>query len=179
MKKLGIFYTIIFTIILITFSFNANAHNLSIKQEVHTDAPMDTDPNNVSINMDLYMTEFDKQMEDVRAFFKEVTGKDVKTQVSNIENFPDTSGVVAYCMPTTRDTPAFLAFNHKLLSTMQDDIFQVILHEYVHCEYKIGHIQIGGSFMNDGGNPGLTKEQVKKQFVLFHKWYMDNYEAMR
>ncbi len=169
MKKLGIFYTILFTLILITFSFNSNA--------VHNDDP--TTQVIVKDPTELYMAEFNKQMKAVRSFFKEVTGRDTRTQVSNIQNYPESSQVVAFCMPANRDTPSFLSFNHKLLQTMQDDIFQVILHEFTHCEYGIGHLQIGGSFMNDGGNPGLTIEQVKKQFVLFHKFYMDNYRAMR
>ena len=174
MSKLKIFYTILFLIILITFTLNAKAHNF---EAVHNG-----DPQAEAIVKEptaLYMAEFDKQMAEVRLFFKEVTGQDTSTQVSDVRNFPNTSQVVAYCMPTTRDTPSFLAFNHKLLQTMPEDIFQVILHEFTHCEYGIGHLQIGGSFMNDGGNPSLPIEKVKKQFVIFHKFYMDNYKAMR
>jgi len=161
MKKLGLFYIIILSIILTIFSFNAKAQHSNVVSEYQ------------------YKQEFNKTLEEVRAYFKEVTGRDTTTQISNINNFPATSQIIAYCMPNTRDTPSFLAFNHTLLKTMPEDMFQIILHEFVHCEYRIGHIQVGGSFMNDSGNQGLSVEKVKKQFVLFHKWYMDNYEAMR
>ena len=43
------------------------------------------------------------------------------------------------------------------------------------CEGNVGHIQMPGHFQNDGGNPFLTKAEVKEQFKGFLKYYRQFY----
>lgn len=150
---------ILLTVLLTLFTFNVNAQTEQQK--------------NYKYNLKL-----SNSLKEVRAFYKEVTGTDITVQVVNIKEFPDSSQVVAFCQPGNEHIPDYVSFNQKLLSQMSDDLFfQVILHEFVHCEYKIGHLQMNNFFMNDGGAPSLTKEQVKAQFRLFHSWFKFNSEV--
>ena len=123
-------------------------------------------------------TNFEETLEEVREFWKDEVGRlpvtPIKETRSDIWKYRrDLQGVLAYCW--TDPNNKYITFNHDLINiTAQgnmDLVFQVILHEYTHCEANIGHLQMGGHFMNDGGYPYLTKEEVKTQFTDFRHYY--------
>lgn len=118
-----------------------------------------------------------------------------KKQVGNLPNTPirdigdewkwNTSlkNILAYCMLQSGNK--YITFNHDLINEMvretgnKDLVFQVIIHEYTHCEGNIGHIQMYGHYMNDGGSPWLYQNEVKKQFKSFLKFYRKHYRTLR
>ena len=126
---------------------------------------------------------FNNMLKQVREFYKAVVGFDVKTQVVEILIWDPNSSILAYCRPSNGDYPKYLAFNHNLIKQVTRDnldmVFQVILHEYTHCEGGIAHIQMQGHFMNDGGNPDLSIAETKVQFIDFLQYYRKFYKTLK
>ena len=126
---------------------------------------------------------FIQQLKEVKEFYKANVGFDIKTQIVKILEWDPNSSVVAYCRPSNGDFPKYVSFNHNLIKRITtnnpDMVFQIILHEFVHCEGGIGHIQMQGHFMNDGGNPALSKEETKKQFINYLEYYRLFYSNLK
>ena len=117
---------------------------------------------------------FDKIQLEVKELFKEVTGQSIRTQTVDIGIWDPYSSIVAYCRPGDGNYPTYITFNHFLLNKFNPEVqFQVVLHEYIHCEFRIGHLQIANHFMNDGGNPALTKAQTIEQFKKLKDFMFD------
>ena len=117
---------------------------------------------------------------EVKKFFKEVIGFDVKTPTRPTLDWTVYPNVLAYCYQQPGNK--FISFNYSLINEVgqgnMEFVFQVILHEYTHCEASIGHIEMYGHFMNDGGAPFLTEKQVKEQFVDYVKYYRTFYDKL-
>ena len=123
---------------------------------------------------------FQAEYKEVHQFYLETVGGKITTQTVEILDWDKNSSVLAYCRPSYDNLyPKYITFNHKLINELYgnnpDVMFQIILHEYVHCEGGIGHIQMPNHFMNDGGNNKLTKAETKKQFVDFLEYYRKFY----
>ena len=123
-------------------------------------------------------TNFEETLTEVQQFWKSQVGVVPRTPIketrSDIWKYRrDLQGVLAYCW--TEQGNEYITFNHDLINLYADGnmdfVFQVIIHEYTHCEAHIGHIEMGGHYMNNGGYPPLTKEEVKDQFKDFRKYY--------
>ena len=123
---------------------------------------------------------FAEVLTEVKAFWEEETGNKVKTPIRPELNWERYEGVLAYCYQQPGNK--FLAFNYALINEYgkgnMDFVFQVILHEYTHCEASIGHVEMYGHYMNNGGAPFLTKEQVKEQFIDYVKYYRTFYDKL-
>lgn len=127
---------------------------------------------------------FEEIHQEVKDFYKKEVGFDVRTPVRETYDWnfnQQLSGVLAYCWLAPDNK--FITFNHELIQQTakgnMDFVFQVILHEYTHCEGNVGHIQMPGHFQNDGGNPELTKAQVKEQFKDFLTYYRKFYRKLQ
>lgn len=130
---------------------------------------------------------FENILSDAQSFYKNQVGNLPNTPIRDIGSEwylnPGLKHVLAYCMLTPGDK--YITFNHGLINQMvketgnKDLVFQVILHEYTHCEGHIGHIQMYGHYMNDGGSPWLYENEVKDQFKSFLKFYRKHYRTLR
>ena len=107
---------------------------------------------------------FEEIHQEVKDFFKSQVGESVKTPIKDTFDWKYNSslkGVLAYCYLAPNNT--FITFNYDLIKETSkgnmDFVYQVILHEYVHCEGRVGHMQMWGHFMNDGGAPWLTSRR--------------------
>lgn len=125
---------------------------------------------------------FGESIEEVQNFFEDVVGRPVNTPIISTLNWhtdPRLSNILAYCW--LQPGNKYITFNYGLIQQVvketgnSDLIFQVILHEYTHCEANMGHVQMYGHFMNDGGAPWLNKKDVKNQFKQFVKYYFKFY----
>ena len=131
----------------------------------------------VNIKEKEYTNNFNGTLLEVRDFWEETTGKKPKTPIKPTLNWKPFPNTLAFCW--TQPGNEYISFNYQLINKYAkeypDVIFQVILHEYTHCEAGIGHIEMFGHFMNDGGAPWLTKSKVKKQFKDYIKYYRSFY----
>ena len=140
----------------------------------------------VCIHKEIYEPKtFKEKLVEVQDFFEEAVGEKVSTPVKETyEWFSDyrLKNVLAYCWLEKNNK--FITFNHSLIAKFEkkvnnkDILFQIILHEYTHCEGAIGHIEMYGHFMNDGGSPWLSKNQVKDQFKHYLKYYRQFYKNL-
>ncbi len=125
----------------------------------------------------VYTNNFQGSLLEVQDFFKSIVGKKVKTPIRPTLDWSQHPNTLAYCW--LQPGNEFISFNYSLINKYakgnSDFVFQVILHEYTHCEGGIGHIEMQGHYMNDGGNPALTKDQIKEQFKHYLKYYREFY----
>lgn len=130
-----------------------------------------------------YTNDFAGSLEESTDYWLDVIGKEPTTPIRDIGNRWKTDyslrNVLAYCMLRPQDK--YITFNHDLINQMVNEtgnadlVFQVIMHEYTHCEAQIGHLQMYGHFMNDGGAPWLDKNEVKDQFKDYVDYYRNFY----
>lgn len=155
MKILSVPVTILFVGVLL-FTFN-------IKKEVIKE------PSN-----------FQEVLIETKTFWEKEVGNKVRTPIRPTLDWSIYPNVLAYCYQQPGNK--FISFNYSLINEVgkgnMDFVFQVILHEYTHCEAGIGHIEMYGHFMNDGGAPFLNKEQVKEQFIDYVKYYRSFYNKL-
>jgi hypothetical protein len=120
-----------------------------------------------------YTDDFSGTLSEVRDFWLETTGKKPKTPIRPLLDWRPYPNVLAFCY--TQPGNKYISFNYQLINKYAkiypNVIFQVILHEYSHCEADIGHIEMSGHFMDAGGAPWLTKNEVKGQFKDYIKYY--------
>ena len=123
---------------------------------------------------------FIEVLSEVKTFWKNETGKDVTTPIKPELNWEKYPGTLAYCYQQYGNK--HISFNYNLINkhskNNMDFVFQVILHEYTHCEGSVGHIEMFGHYMNNGGSPLLTKEQIKIQFIDYLKYYRTFYNKL-
>ena len=123
---------------------------------------------------------FNEVHTEVKKFFKEEVGFDVKTPTRPTLDWTIYPNVLAYCYQGQGNK--FISFNYSFINEVgqgnMEFVFQVILHEYTHCEASVGHIEMYGHFMNDGGAMFLKEKQVRVQFINFVKYYRSFYNEL-
>ena len=121
----------------------------------------------------IYTNDFQGTLLEVQDFWEDVTGNKVDTDIRPTFDWSIYPNVLAYCMMQPGNK--FISFNYSLINEYANNnpafAFQVILHEYTHCQGSIGHIEMYGHFMNDGGAPWLTKDSIKIQFQDYVDYY--------
>jgi hypothetical protein len=131
----------------------------------------------INIKDKKYNNNFEGTLTEVKDYWKEVIGKEPNTPIVPTSNWSAYPNTLAFCWSSPDNK--FISFNHLLINEYAKDypevIFQIILHEYVHCEANIGHVEMFGHFMNNGGAPWLNKDQVKDQFKDYIKYYKKFY----
>ena len=126
---------------------------------------------------------FDAVLSEVQTFYNKEVGYPVRTPIKEFDydvwGMEQSNAILAYCYLDPNNK--YIAFNHPVIERAlergnnPDFVFQIIMHEYVHCEGNVGHIEMFGHFMNDGGYPALSKEEVKDQFKDYLKYYRNFY----
>lgn len=131
----------------------------------------------INIKEKEYKNNFEGTLTEVKDYWKDVTGKEPNTPIRPTLDWRPYPNTLAFCWMQPGNK--YISFNYALINKYAkeypDVIFQVILHEYAHCEASIGHIEMFGHFMNDGGAPWLNKDQVKDQFKDYVKYYKKFY----
>jgi hypothetical protein len=131
----------------------------------------------INIKDKKYNNNFEGTLTEVKDYWKEVIGKEPNTPIMPTSNWSAYPNTLAFCWSSPDNK--FISFNHLLINEYAKDypevIFQIILHEYVHCEANIGHVEMFGHFMNNGGAPWLNKDKVKDQFKDYIKYYKKFY----
>jgi hypothetical protein len=134
----------------------------------------------INIKDKKYNNNFEGTLSEVKDYWKEVIGKEPNTPIMSTSNWNAYPNTLAFCW--TQPGNKFISFNHNLINEYAKEypevIFQIILHEYTHCEANIGHVEMFGHFMNNGGAPWLNKDQVKEQFKDYVKYYKKFYNKL-
>ena len=131
----------------------------------------------INIKEKEYTNNFQGSLLEVQYYWADVLGKKPITPIRPTLDWRPYPNVLAFCW--NQPGNKYISFNYALINQYAkeypDVIFQVILHEYAHCEASIGHIEMFGHFMNDGGAPWLTVSQIKEQFKDYTKYYKKFY----
>ena len=131
----------------------------------------------INIKDKKYNNNFEGTLTEVKDYWKEVIGKEPITPIKPTSNWRAYPNTLAFCW--TQPGNKYISFNYQLINKYAKEypevVFQIILHEYTHCEANIGHVEMFGHFMNNGGAPWLNKDQVKDQFESYVKYYKDFY----
>ena len=152
---------------------------LLIGTSMSTAKKVATDP---FIGPPTFIQVFEEQHQEVREFWKEQTGEYPDTPIQDfvMGAAGPGEGVLAYCW--LEPGKEYIAWNYDLIESVaagnKDFLFQVAIHEYSHCQGRIGHIEMYGHFMNNGGHPELTKDEVKEQFIDYAKYYNEFYRKL-
>lgn len=134
----------------------------------------------INIKDKKYENNFQGSLSEVKDYWKQVIGKEPVTPIKPTLDWRSYPNTLAFCW--TQPGNKYISFNHSLIDQYAKEfpevIFQIILHEYTHCEANIGHIEMYGHFMDNGGAPWISKDEVKEQFKDYVKYYKKFYNKL-